>query len=134
MTAHDSSFIPRPGHIARVGAGPGAADRLILRAVDRLRQADVIFHDRLVAPEVPALAPTRTARVFVGKEVGAHCWTQPRINAAIFAAALQGQRVVRLTSGDPSIFGRACEEIDAARAARRAQAVAVAGLTNPAGI
>ena len=77
----------------------------------------MIFHDRLVAPEVLALAPARTARVFVGKEVGAQSWPQARINAAIVAAALQGQRVVRLKSGDPSIFGRACEEIDAARAA-----------------
>jgi siroheme synthase len=54
--------------------------------------------------------------VFVGKEVGAHSWPQDRINRAIVAAALRGQRVVRLKSGDPSIFGRACEEIAAARA------------------
>ena len=81
MTAHDARFTPRPGHIALVGAGPGTADLLTLRAVDRLRQADVIFHDRLVTPEVLALAVTRSVRVFVGKEVGAHAWPQARIDA-----------------------------------------------------
>ncbi len=108
--------IPKPGHIALVGAGPGAADLLTLRAVERLRAADVVYYDRLVSPEVLAMAGRRARRVFVGKEVGAHSWPQDRINAAITAAALSGLRVVRLKSGDPSIFGRAGEEIAAARA------------------
>lgn len=107
---------PRVGSIALVGAGPGAADLLTFRAVERMRAADVIFYDRLISPEALNMAGPKPRRVFVGKEVGAHSWPQSRINAAITEAALQGLHVVRLKSGDPSVFGRACEEIDAARA------------------
>jgi uroporphyrin-III C-methyltransferase len=104
------------GRIALVGAGPGAADLLTLRALRCLGQADIIFYDRLVDPDVLGFARSDAERVFVGKEVGAHGWPQDRINAVIVAAALAGKRVVRLKSGDPSIFGRAAEEINAARA------------------
>jgi uroporphyrin-III C-methyltransferase len=107
---------PKSGHIALVGAGPGAADLLTLRAVTRMRAADVIYYDRLVEAEVLAMAGPGPRRIFVGKEVGAHSWPQDRINAAITTEALSGLRVVRLKSGDPSIFGRAGEEIAAARA------------------
>ncbi|MFN4170597.1 MAG: uroporphyrinogen-III C-methyltransferase [Pseudorhodobacter sp.] len=106
----------QPGRITLVGAGPGAADLLTLRAIRCLGRADVVFYDRLVEPEVLDFAPSRAERVFVGKEVGAHSWPQSRIDAAIVAAALSGKQVVRLKSGDPSIFGRAGEEIHAARA------------------
>lgn len=105
------------GHIALVGAGPGARDLLTLRAVQRLQEADVIFYDRLVDPEVLELARRDADRVFAGKEVGACAWPQARIDAAIVAEALKGRRVVRLKSGDPSLFGRAAEELVAARAA-----------------
>lgn len=114
MTFHTP--IPRIGTISLVGAGPGAADLLTLRAVNRMRAADVIFYDRLTAIAALDMAGPKPRRVFVGKEVGAHSWPQARINAAITAAALRGLHVVRLKSGDPSVFGRACEEIDAARA------------------
>ncbi|WP_370283547.1 siroheme synthase CysG [Pseudooceanicola sp.] len=105
------------GHIALVGAGPGARDLLTLRAVQRMQQADVIFYDRLVDPEVLELARRDADRVDVGKEVGACAWPQDRIDRLIVAEALQGRRVVRLKSGDPSVFGRASEEIAAAEAA-----------------
>ena len=109
---------PEPkGHIALVGAGPGARDLLTLRAVQRLQQADVIFYDRLVEPEVLELARRDADRVYVGKEVGACAWPQERIVALIVSEAAKGRRVVRLKSGDPSIFGRACEELAAAAAA-----------------
>ncbi|SEM03157.1 uroporphyrin-III C-methyltransferase / precorrin-2 dehydrogenase / sirohydrochlorin ferrochelatase [Roseovarius azorensis] len=108
---------PVQGSIALVGAGPGAADLLTLRALRLLQEADVIYHDRLVEPAVLELARREAERVFVGKEVGACTWPQDRINAVILAAARQGRRVVRLKSGDPGIFGRATEELDAARAA-----------------
>lgn len=107
---------PVKGRISLVGAGPGAADLLTLRAIRCLQTADVVFYDRLVEPETLAFARPSAQRVFVGKEVGAHSWPQERIDAAIVAAALQGLHVVRLKSGDPSIFGRASEEIAAARA------------------
>ncbi|MDO9637060.1 MAG: uroporphyrinogen-III C-methyltransferase [Pseudotabrizicola sp.] len=116
-----ATIIPCPassqrGRITLVGAGPGAADHLTIRAVRCLGQADVIYYDRLVDPEVLGFARPGTECIFVGKEVGAHSWPQARIDATIVAAALQGKRVVRLKSGDPSIFGRAGEEIAAARA------------------
>ena len=116
------SFLPpipptghRIGAIALVGAGPGAADLLTLRALKRLQEADVVFYDRLVDPEVLALTDAR--KVFVGKEIGANAWPQARIDRVITVAALEGLRVVRLKSGDPSVFGRACEELAAARRA-----------------
>lgn len=105
------------GHIALVGAGPGARDLLTLRAVERLQEADVIYYDRLVDPDVLELARRDAERVFVGKHVGAHSWPQEKINRVIVASARQGRRVVRLKSGDPGVFGRATEELDAARAA-----------------
>lgn len=116
------SFLPptpptgrRIGTITLVGAGPGAADLLTLRALKCLQEADVVFHDRLVDPDVLALTPAR--KIFVGKQVGANAWPQARIDRVIAAAALDGLRVVRLKSGDPSVFGRACEELAAARRA-----------------
>lgn len=105
------------GHIALVGAGPGARDLLTLRAVARLQEADVIFYDRLVEEDVLELARRDAERVFVGKHVGAHRWSQERINRLIVAEAAAGKKVVRLKSGDPGIFGRAGEEISAANAA-----------------
>jgi len=119
------AHLPRPhfdaarrgrGRISLIGAGPGAADLLTLRAVRCLGLADVVFYDRLVEPEVLTHVRSGATRICVGKEVGAHAWPQPRIDRAIVAAALEGRRVVRLKSGDPSIFGRAAEEIAAARA------------------
>lgn len=108
--------LPAKGRISLVGAGPGAVDLMTLRAIRCLRRADVVFYDRLVDPEALDFVRPGVSRVFVGKEVGNHSWSQDRINAAIVAAALQGKHVVRLKSGDPSIFGRASEEIAAARA------------------
>ncbi|TVP72883.1 MAG: uroporphyrinogen-III C-methyltransferase [Rhodobacteraceae bacterium] len=105
------------GSIALVGAGPGAADLLTLRALRLLQEADIIYYDRLVDASVLELARRDAERVFVGKEVGACSWPQDRINAVIVAAARQGKKVVRLKSGDPGVFGRVSEELDCARAA-----------------
>lgn len=105
------------GHLTLVGAGPGARDLLTMRAIQRLQEADVIFYDRLVDAQVLELARRDAERVFVGKHVGAHTWPQGKINQIIVAEALKGRQVVRLKSGDPTIFGRAGEEIAAAEAA-----------------
>ena len=113
MTRHGTAR----GSLALVGAGPGASDLLTLRALRKLQAADTIYYDRLVDPEVLELAPATVKKVFVGKHVGAHAWPQERINAEIVSEALKGRHVVRLKSGDPGIFGRLTEELDAARAA-----------------
>lgn len=110
------SFAAPMGQISLIGAGPGAADLMTLRAIKRLQAADIVFFDRLIDPEVLALIPVTAQQVNVGKEVGRCKWPQERIDAAIVMAAIKGLRVVRLKSGDPSIFGRASEEISAAQA------------------
>lgn len=114
---HPMTASKTTGHIALVGAGPGARDLLTLRALERIRDADVLLYDRLVDPEIMELARPGAERLYVGKDVGACKWPQGRIDRLIVAKAKLGLRVVRLKSGDPSIFGRACEEIAAARAA-----------------
>ena len=105
------------GFVSLVGAGPGARDLITLRGVQRLQEADVIFYDRLVDPELLELARRDAERVYVGKAPGATSWPQDRINGVITAAARAGKRVVRLKCGDPGIFARGAEEAEACDAA-----------------
>jgi len=101
-----------PGKVWLVGAGPGAPDLLILRAARLLGEADVVLHDALVHPEVLALA-VNAALIPVGKRCGAHSTAQRFINKRLVDAAREHRVVVRLKGGDPMLFGRAQEEIDA---------------------
>jgi uroporphyrin-III C-methyltransferase/precorrin-2 dehydrogenase/sirohydrochlorin ferrochelatase len=105
------------GHVSLVGAGPGAEDLLTLRAQRALQEADVIVYDRLVPMAIVAQGRRDARRIYVGKAKGAHAVSQDEINRLIVAEARAGQRVVRLKSGDPLIYGRAGEEIAALRAA-----------------
>jgi uroporphyrin-III C-methyltransferase len=111
----DGEF-PR-GTVWLVGAGPGDADLLTRKAERLIGAASVIFHDALVGPDILALAPRESRLVSVGKRSGRHSKDQKTIDTLIVEAALAGERVVRLKGGDPSIFGRAAEELDACRAA-----------------
>ena len=95
-----------------VGAGPGAADLLTTRAARLLACADVVFHDALVEQEVLDLAPL-AMKIAVGKRCGAHSTSQRFINKRLVDAAARHALVVRLKGGDPMLFGRAQEEIDA---------------------
>jgi len=104
------------GSVALVGAGPGAKDLITLRGVQRLQEADVIFYDRLLDPEILELARRDADRVYVGKAPGCHSWPQEKITQTLVSAAKRGQRVVRLKCGDPGVFGRSTEEIDALKA------------------
>jgi uroporphyrin-III C-methyltransferase len=105
------------GTVWLVGAGPGDPDLLTRKAERLVRQASVIFHDALVGPGVLALVPPGVRVVSVGKRSGRHSKDQRTIDALIVEAALAGERVVRLKGGDPAIFGRASEELQACRAA-----------------
>jgi uroporphyrin-III C-methyltransferase/precorrin-2 dehydrogenase/sirohydrochlorin ferrochelatase len=107
----------KDGFVWLVGAGPGAADLLTLRAQRILLQADVIVHDALVPESVVAMGRRDAERIHVGKRKGRHAATQDEISALLVREAAAGRRVVRLKAGDPLVFGRAGEEMAALRAA-----------------
>jgi len=107
----------RAGEVWLVGAGPGDPELLTRKAERLIRQASVVFHDALVGPGVLALVPQNVRLVGVGKRSGRHSKDQHSIDTMIVQAALAGERVVRLKGGDPAIFARATEEIEACRAA-----------------
>jgi uroporphyrin-III C-methyltransferase len=104
------------GRVYLIGAGPGAPDLLTLRAVGILRRADVVFHDALVHAETLALA-AGAEKIAVGKRSGRRSTAQKFINKRLIDAAHRYGVVVRLKGGDPMLFGRAQEEIDALRRA-----------------
>jgi uroporphyrin-III C-methyltransferase / precorrin-2 dehydrogenase / sirohydrochlorin ferrochelatase len=108
--------VPATGSVVLVGAGPGDPGLLTLAGLRALQDADVILHDRLVSDEVLALARRDATRVPVGKEAGAHSVAQARIQELMIEHARAGRRVVRLKGGDPFIFGRGGEELEALRA------------------
>ena len=112
-----------------VGAGPGDPELLTVRAVNLLRQADVVVHDRLVDPAVVDLAPPWAERIDVGKTPGAASPSQDEINNILIDRGHRFERVVRLKGGDPFVFGRGGEEASALRAAGLATEV-VPGVTS----
>ncbi len=105
------------GRVILVGAGPGDPDLLTIRAVDALAQADVVVHDGLVDPRVLDHAPAAAQRISVAKQRARHTLPQEAINALIVAHVRAGAIVVRLKGGDPFVFGRGGEEVEAVRAA-----------------
>lgn len=105
------------GRIALVGAGPGDPELLTIKARNRLFDADVVLHDRLVDPRILDLARREARFVETGKSAGKPGWSQDEINAAMIREVRAGHTVVRLKSGDPLVFGRADEELDALAAA-----------------
>ncbi len=101
------------GIVHLVGAGPGDPELLTIKALRLLQEADVVVHDRLVGQGILALAGPGAERIYAGKERDRHFMRQTEINALLVRRAQIGQRVVRLKGGDPLIFGRGGEEIEA---------------------
>jgi len=105
------------GHVDFIGAGPGDPELLTLKALRALEAADVVIHDRLVTPEILAFARPDAMIVEAGKTGFGPSVPQADIDAAIVGHALRGANVVRLKGGDPTVFGRLDDEIDAVAAA-----------------
>lgn len=109
--------VAQKGTVYLVGAGPGDPELLTMKAVALLRSADLVLHDDLVPPAVLAMANGQGLMVSVGKRCGVKRVHQSEIHALMIESARQQLSVVRLKSGDPLVFGRAAEEMDALRAA-----------------
>jgi len=105
------------GAVWLVGAGPGDPELLTIKALKTLQIADVVVHDGLVSDEVLDLAPAAARRISVAKRKSRHSYSQDEINRMLVAFAREGLKVVRLKGGDPFIFGRGGEELEACRAA-----------------
>jgi uroporphyrin-III C-methyltransferase len=105
------------GKVFLVGAGPGDPDLLTVRAMRLLQSANIVLHDSLVSPEILALISPSAQRIDVGKRRGFRLLSQEDINSLLVASAVSHEIVVRLKGGDPLLFGRAAEEIQALRKA-----------------
>jgi uroporphyrin-III C-methyltransferase len=106
------------GKVYLVGAGPGDPELLTLKALKVLRTADVVLHDELVGPEILAFVPSTAQLHNVGKRCGRKSIRQDEINQLLVEYALLGLQVARLKGGDPFIFGRGGEEVEALRQAK----------------
>ncbi len=109
-------FLFAPGEVALIGAGPGDPELLTLKAVKYLRLADVVLVDDLVNPMILEYCHPQARIIHVGKRGGCHSTPQSFIEKIMVRAALSGSKVARLKGGDPLIFGRAGEEIEALHA------------------
>lgn len=119
-TRHSLALSAAEGSLATVfliGAGPGDPDLLTVKALRLLQSADIVLHDSLIGPKILNLVPASAQRVDVGKRAGFRLLTQSDINSLLVDAASKYKIVVRLKGGDPLLFGRAAEEIEALRAA-----------------
>src|ERR1700722_2085739 len=116
------------GRVYLIGAGPGDPELLTIKAARLLQRATVVLHDSLVSREILALIPANAEIVDVGKRAGQKLLTQDEINALLVSYVSSHEVVLRLKGGDPTLFGRAAEEIEALREAQVAFEI-VPGIT-----
>lgn len=117
ITRGNPDSVGHRGKVFLVGAGPGDPELLTLKAAKALRSADVVLHDELVSPEILALISPRATKINVGKRSGQKSTAQDEINRLLVEYGLLGFQVVRLKGGDPFVFGRGGEELEALRQA-----------------
>jgi uroporphyrin-III C-methyltransferase len=132
-TSHVENDKGNVGQVFIVGAGPGDAELLTLKALRLLQQADVVLFDALVSEDVLAMIPQHVQKEYVGKRCKKHSFTQQAICERVVTLALEGKNVVRLKGGDPALFARTCEETAALDKAEVAYAI-VPGITAASGM
>jgi len=133
LKANVKHLVPEGGRVYLVGAGPGDPELLTLRAVRLLQKADVLVYDNLVSPGVLEFVAPSAERIYAGKRRNEHTLRQEQINTLIVKLAQEGKQVVRLKGGDPFIFGRGGEEMQALAASGVAFEV-VPGVTAASGV
>ncbi|MDR3197326.1 MAG: uroporphyrinogen-III C-methyltransferase [Planctomycetaceae bacterium] len=98
--------------VTLIGAGPGDAELMTIKGLNRLKQADVVLYDRLVGEDIISIIPDTVEKICVGKHTGKHPVSQEEIASLMISKAKQGLHVVRLKGGDPFVFGRGGEELE----------------------
>lgn len=123
---------PKTGKVFLVGAGPGDAELLTVKALRIIQSADIIFYDYLVSPDIRALFPKNTPAIYVGKAKNQHSIAQEDLNQLLVQQALVGLTVCRIKGGDPFVFGRGGEELMELRSAGIESEV-IPGITSASG-
>ncbi len=108
----EDTLCGRPGKVVLLGAGPGDPELMTIKGMRALQIADVVVYDRLVNPEILAMAPAASKKIYVGKRKDKHSLPQEKISELLVSLAKTGSRVVRLKGGDSFVFGRGGEELD----------------------